>query len=197
MERETTRLTGLVDNVLHFSRAERGAALGAREPTPLGPYVDGVLHGFAPLAASRGVRFESAHEPGLVTRLHAEAFRQVILNLLDNAVKYGTKGQTVRVTTVAVDGRIRLTVEDEGPGVTPAERERIWEPFRRGEGAVGSVAVGSGIGLSVVREIAAWHEGHAWVEDARGGGARFIVELPGWRDLATAGTSGAPGAVHA
>ena len=139
------------------------------------------------------MRFETALEPGLVAQLHAESFRQVILNLLDNAVKYGRKGQTVRVTTGVADGRIRIAVEDEGPGVDPAERERIWEPFRRGERAVGSVAVGSGIGLSVVREIVGWHEGAAWVEDAPGGGARFVIDLPGWRDLA----AGAPARARA
>jgi signal transduction histidine kinase len=186
IERETTRLTSLVDNVLHFSRAERGGTGGTREPVALAPYLEALLRDFAPLAASRKVRFATAFEPGLVASLHAESFRQVVLNLLDNAVKYGRAGQTVRVSSAVVSGRIRLAVEDEGPGVDPRERETIWEPFRRGAHAVGSVAVGSGIGLAVVRELVAWHEGRAWVEAAAGGGARFVVELPGWRGLADA-----------
>jgi signal transduction histidine kinase len=186
MERETARLTSLVDNVLHFSRAERGSTGGTREPVVLAPYLEALVRGFAPLGASRQVRFETALEPSLVAQLHAESFRQVVLNLLDNAVKYGPAGQTVRVTSGVSAGRIRIAVEDQGPGVDARERDAIWEPFRRGERAVGSVAVGSGIGLSVVREIVEWHEGSAWVDEAPGGGARFVIDLPGWRDLADA-----------
>jgi signal transduction histidine kinase len=182
MERETTRLHTLVDNVLHFSRAESGATGGDKETICLAEYLERLVHEFAPLAAARRVRFETRLEPGLFAPLHAESFRQVILNLLDNAVKYGPQGQTVRVATAAAGDGVRVLVEDEGPGVRPHERGTIWEPFRRGEHAIGSVAVGSGIGLAVVREIVEWHEGVAWTEDAPGGGARFVVHLPGWRD---------------
>jgi signal transduction histidine kinase len=182
MERETTRLNTLVDNVLHFSRAESGATGGDKETICLAEYLERLVHEFAPLAAARGVHFETRLEPGLFAPLHAESFRQVILNLLDNAVKYGPQGQTVRVATAALADVVRVLVDDEGPGVGPNERRAIWEPFRRGEHAIGSVAVGSGIGLAVVREIVEWHEGVAWVEDAPEGGARFVVHLPGWRD---------------
>ena len=181
MQRETARLTGLVNNVLHFSRGERGDAGGPRAPVDLGEYVAGVVAGFAPLAASRRVRLDVVTEPGVMAPLHEESFRQVLLNLLDNAVKYGPEGQRVRVGVSLREARARVTVSDEGPGVEPAERARIWEPFRRGRQAVGSVAVGSGIGLAVAREIVEWHEGAVWVEGAAGGGACFVVELPGWR----------------
>jgi signal transduction histidine kinase len=182
MERETLRLNSLIDNVLHFSRAETGATGGDKETIGLAEYLERLVDDFAPLAAARRVRFETHLEPGLFAPLHAESFRQVILNLLDNAVKYGPNGQTVRVSTAAMADGVRVTVEDEGPGIQPHERRTIWEPFRRGADAIGSVAVGSGIGLAVVREIVEWHEGVVWVEDAPGSGARFVVNLPGWRD---------------
>ncbi|HEU0013471.1 MAG TPA: HAMP domain-containing sensor histidine kinase [Longimicrobium sp.] len=189
MERETTRLTTLVDNVLHFSRSERGALRGDLEVVALDEYVPQVVESFAPLAATRRVELRTDIEPGLVARLDPEAFRQVLLNLLDNAVKYGPQGQTVRVSVSLAGANARIAVEDEGPGVDAAERERIWEPFRRGERAIGSVAVGSGIGLSVVREIVAWHGGAARVEDGEKG-ARFVVEVPGWRHALDAGQGG-------
>ncbi|HLM66796.1 MAG TPA: HAMP domain-containing sensor histidine kinase [Longimicrobium sp.] len=180
VDRETTRLTNLVDNVLHFSRSERGVRGGEMEVVELAEYLDGVVQSFAPLAAVRRVRFETAAEPGFVARMDPEAFRQVLLNLLDNAVKYGPQGQTVRVTAApAGEGRVAIAVEDEGPGIDPAEREQVWEPFRRGDRTVGSAAAGSGIGLSVVREIVAWHGGEARVEDGARG-ARIVVTLPGW-----------------
>jgi signal transduction histidine kinase len=182
MERETTRLTALVDNVLHFSRAERGATGGDLETIELAPYLRQVAESFAPLAASRRVRFDMQFEPGLLARLHPESFRQVILNLLENAVKYGPRGGTVRIGSDLAGERVRIMVDDEGPGVESQEREQIWKPFRRGRGAIGSVAVGSGIGLSVVREIVEWHGGSCWIEDAEAGGARFVLEIPGWRE---------------
>ena len=183
MQRETTRLTSLVDNVLHFSRAERGVLGGAREPTELDEYLHSIVATFTPLASIRGVTLEADFEPGLVAQLHRESFRQVMLNLLDNAVKYGPKGQTVRLSTGVAGDRLRICVEDEGPGVETSERDAIFEPFRRGEKAVGSVVVGSGIGLSVVRELVEWHDGRIWVENAAGGGARFVIDLAGWRGL--------------
>ena len=107
------------------------------------------------------------------------AFRQIVLNLLDNAVKYGPAGQTITVTLARSHQRARLMVDDEGPGVAPRDRVRIWEAFFRLESAITSAVAGSGIGLSVVAELVALHDGRAWVEDVpHGRGARFIVELP-------------------
>src|SRR5919202_2616301 len=105
------------------------------------------------------------------------AFRQVLLNLLDNAVKYGPVEQTVRGRVASVSGVVCVVVEDQGPGVKAGERESIWQPFQRGA-AAREGAGGSGIGLTVVKEILDEHAGSVWVEDAAGGGAAFVVELP-------------------
>jgi signal transduction histidine kinase len=111
--------------------------------------------------------------------LQRGALRQILLNLFDNAMKYGAEGTAVRVEVTALRGSgARLVVDDNGPGVPPADRERIWKPFERGGAALNRAACGSGIGLTIVREIAEEHGGRAWVESAPSGGARFIVELP-------------------
>jgi signal transduction histidine kinase len=128
----------------------------------------------------------------------------MINNLLDNAVKYGPPGQTVRLRLEHGVGEARISVEDEGPGVAERDRSRIWERFvradlgaatrdRASESGGGATRVragensetaaapappGAGIGLAVVREIAERQGGRAWVEDAPGGGARFVVSLP-------------------
>jgi signal transduction histidine kinase len=70
-------------------------------------------------------------------------------------------------------------VGDRGPGISPRDRERVFRPFVRLPRDAGSAVAGSGIGLAVVARLAAQHGGRAWVEDAPGGGARFVVELPG------------------
>jgi len=178
IDRETQRLTQLVENILHFSRAERGLGALELEPADLATECREVVSAFLPLLRPRQAELTCAVPPGLFAGVHRNAFRQVLLNLLDNAVKYGPAGQTVRVVGSRSGSAVRIAVEDEGPGIPREERQIVWEPFRRGAGAVGSVAAGSGIGLSVVREIIRAHRGKTWVEDAPGGGTRIVVELP-------------------
>jgi signal transduction histidine kinase len=105
------------------------------------------------------------------------ALRQTLLNLLDNAVKYGPAGQTVRLAVQRTGTRVRLTVDDGGPGIAAEDRERVWLPFYRLERDARSAIAGSGIGLAVVRDLISLHGGRVCVEDAPGGGARFVVEL--------------------
>ena len=183
IDQEARRLTHLVENLLHFSRSERQAHRVAPEPTWMAPLIRSVVEAFAPLAVPRRVRLRADIADGVVAAVDPEAFRQMLLNLLDNAVKYGPEDQSVTVTLAPPDaaGRVRVTVDDQGPGIPPAERERIWERFWRLERDRGSAVAGTGIGLAVVRELAALHRGRAWIEDppaGHGGGARFVLEVP-------------------
>jgi signal transduction histidine kinase len=176
IERETTRLGHLVENVLRFSRAERPDVTNA-VPIDAAAEAARIVEEFAPLAASRQVRLETDIAPTPSVSLRPDALRRVLLNLLDNAVKYGPVGQTVRVALADRDGELRLTVEDEGPGVPARERETVWLPFQRG--SAGGVAAGSGIGLTLVRDLVTQHGGRAWVESGHEGrGARFVVAFP-------------------
>jgi signal transduction histidine kinase len=115
---------------------------------------------------------------GLSVRGDAAALRHVLLNFLDNAAKYGPPTQTVRVAAARYGALVRLTVDDEGPGVPPTEREAIWAPFARLDRDRRGTRPGSGIGLSVVRDLITRQQGRCWVDDAPTGGARFVVELP-------------------
>lgn len=176
---EARRLTYLVENILHFSRSERRGSRIAPVPVEVAPLLREIADSFAPLAHSRRVSLEVQAEPGIVATLDRDALRQVLLNLLDNAVKYGPPEQTVTVGVEQVGDRVRIRVDDQGPGVPAAERERVWEPYRRLEREAEAATGGSGIGLAVVRELVALHGGRASVTDRPGGGARFVVELPG------------------
>ena len=178
IDQEARRLTHLVENLLHFSRSERRLTQLSPAPVPLAPLVRQVAEGFAPLAAAREVALRTELADGVVAPVDADALRQMLLNLLDNAVKYGPEGQTVTLGVGTDDGRARIWVDDQGPGVPAAERERIWDRFWRLERDRGSSVAGTGIGLSVVRELVALHGGRAWAEDAPHGGARFVIELP-------------------
>ncbi len=194
IDQEARRLTHLVENLLHFSRSERRSVRVALVPTLLGPCVRAMVESFTPLAETRHVRLLTSFPEGIVASVDESALRQMLLNFLDNAVKYGPDGQTVTVGLDPVrNDRTRLWVQDQGPGVPPGDRERIWEQFWRLERDRGSAIAGTGIGLSVVRELATLHRGRVWVETAPGGGARFVLELPA--APAPAATSSTPGPV--
>jgi len=144
-------------------------------PIALAPLLREIVERFAALAGSAAVRLRVELDDTIVATVDPAALHQVVINLLDNAVKYAGDGPiTLRMSLDG--GRARLEVEDSGPGIPAGDRLRIWEPFvrlrPRGE------MPGSGIGLAVVRELVAAHEGECRVESAEGGGSRFVVELP-------------------
>ena len=178
LRREATRLRRLVDDVLDFSRLERGRAPELQcETLDLAPFLDefeaelGARVG----EAGRAFRCERGALPATAT-LDAHALRRALANLVDNALKHGRGAVRLDVATRA--GRLRFAVEDEGPGVPVSERERIFQPFERGPGEGGHVG-GTGLGLAIVRSIARAHGGEARVVEASAGpGARFELDLP-------------------
>ena len=181
IDQEARRLTHLVGNVLEFSRAERHASQIAPEPADLAAEVRETIECFAPIADARHVSIAVNLQEGIIVPIDRGALRQVVLNLLDNAVKYGPPGQTVSVGTSLLDDRAQLWVADEGPGIVLAERERIWEPFYRLEREREAAVAGSGIGVAVVRDLVTLHGGKAWLDERASRGARFVVDLPNAR----------------
>jgi signal transduction histidine kinase len=175
IEKEASRLTILVDNLLNYTRlrrrAEDAAALEEIAPADVADDVRHVIDAFAPLAAERGARVVADVPPGLWARVDSAALRQVLINYLENAVKYGPRGQTVAVGAAADERTVRVWVDDEGTGVAADERDAVWEAFRRGRHAEASGQGGSGIGLAVVRELALHYGGGVAVERARARGA--------------------------
>ena len=189
IHRESRRLSHLVENILQFSRLRRtaGQHMPREELDVTEALADGI-DAVTPLLEDRDMRLELAGQPGLAVLANRDALTRIIVNLLDNAVKYGPRGQTVTVGVERVNGSVRLSVVDQGPGVPSGEREGVWKPYRRLERDVKARVPGTGIGLSVVSELASLHDGRAWVEEALGGGARFVVELP----LVDAASRGGP-----
>jgi signal transduction histidine kinase len=183
IDQEARRLTYLVENVLNFSRAEKGTNRITPATLDLDSEMRDAVEMFAPLARSRRMSVRPAPPTGLTVGADRDALRQILLNLLDNAAKYGPAGQTISVgagPAPATNGaRVRFWVEDQGPGIPATDRDRVWEPYVRLSRDAESATGGSGIGLSVVRELVALHGGAAWIEAAgAGGGARVVVQLP-------------------
>lgn len=197
--REARRLGHLVDNVLLFSRTERRATHVSAQARPLAPLVREIVESFEPLAKVRQSTLRLALDERVVAPVDEGAIRQILLNLLDNAVKYGPDGQTVAVSLTLERSRAVLYVDDEGDGVPESESKRIWDPFVRLHSGEYSVSTGSGIGLSVVRQLVTLHGGTCRVDEAPSGGARFVVELPGARVVggeSGAGSTPSEGGTH-
>jgi signal transduction histidine kinase len=178
IQQESRRLTHLVDNVLYFSRGERGVARLSLAPARVADLASQAIEAFAPLAQSAGSELRLDVLDDVVAPVDGGAVRQILLNLIDNAVKYGRAGQTVRVTVSASDGIAVLAVEDGGPGVPEDARASIFQPYCRLASTSVSAVAGTGIGLAVVRDLALLQGGSCRVEGGAAGGARFIVELP-------------------
>jgi signal transduction histidine kinase len=175
IDRETTRLGNLVENVLRFSRLGSNDGTTARL-LDLADEVERVVDEFRPLAASRKNSVQTVVRAHPLVRMKPDSIRHVIVNLLDNAVKYGPVSQRVTVDVDMRDGNAHVAVSDEGQGVTEADRESIWRAFSRAK--TPTDAAGSGIGLTIVRDVMSQNGGKAWVESAPWGGARFVVSIP-------------------
>ncbi|HEU4631909.1 MAG TPA: HAMP domain-containing sensor histidine kinase [Gemmatimonadaceae bacterium] len=179
IDQEARRLAFLVENVLNFSRGGQHAGRVKPEATRLADEVREVVDSFLPLAQARRVRVELLTDERVHAVVAHAALRQILLNLLDNAVKYGPVGQVIQVgVEPGPAGTARLWVEDEGPGVPEEERERVWEPFYRAERDLGSPITGSGIGLSVVSDLVILQHGQRSIETGARGGARFVLDFP-------------------
>ncbi len=180
--REAHRLTGLVDNALFFSRIEHHNIDIATEPVELADVAAETIAGIGPLAHGAGVILVNAVPLGLAALVDRAAFRQVLYNLIENAVKYGPPGQRVvlgAAPSSTSDGRVNLWVEDEGAGIPEDKVMTIFQPFVRLERDRNRGIAGSGLGLAVVQHIVELHQGRVWVEpSSTGTGSRFVIDLP-------------------
>jgi two-component system cell cycle sensor histidine kinase PleC len=175
---ETSRLQQLIDNVLHFSRAERRLTRVAVEPLSLDGLVGRVAADFAPLVADRGIRLAVTIPADIVVVADPNAVRQILLNLLDNAARYGPEGQQISIGARRRGPLADCWVEDEGPGISVPDALRVWQPFVRLERDRESVVAGTGLGLAVVRELVLAQGGNCRIERGTYRGARIVIQLP-------------------
>jgi len=162
--REARRLTTLVESVLQFSRGQSTALRIVPEVRTLAREVSEGIEVFASLARASSVTIERHVPPDLEVRVDPFAFRQVLLNLLDNAVKFGPRGQTVTVAADAEDGMVAVSVTDQGRGIPEADRRRVFDAYARVESPGNTAVSGSGIGLSVVRDLVSAHGGEVRID---------------------------------
>jgi two-component system phosphate regulon sensor histidine kinase PhoR len=176
---ESERLTALIENVLDFAKFERGKSAFEFREGDVGQAVARAADVYRYRAEREGVEVEVAVDPQLpATMFDERALELLLMNLLDNALKYAKEGKRVLIEVRAAKTGLELRVTDKGPGVPPGERRRIFDRFVRGSAGAEKQVRGSGIGLALVKHIAESHGGKAWVESELGEGSTFIVTLP-------------------
>jgi len=175
-------LLELINEVLDIARIEAGRLSLSPEPVRVGEVVQETLQMVQTLADERGIRFENGIGAGSChVQADRQRLKQVLLNLLANAVKYNREGGLVRLSCGPAGDRVRFEVSDTGPGISPAGLDKLFVPFER-LGAEGSGVEGSGIGLSICQRLVKLMDGEIGVHSVEDHGSTFWVELPSAED---------------
>lgn len=179
------RLDGLIENLLNVTRFATGAVSLERDAVDVGAVVSDAVAHVRRAADARSVRFETP-APTRRGPVIADQMRvtEALIAVLDNAIKFGPEGGTVRIDLVEVeDGdadrrAIDFVVQDEGPGIPADQRDRVVEPFYQIDGSVTRRVGGAGLGMAVAERTVALHGGRLIIDDAAGGGARIALRIP-------------------
>jgi two-component system, OmpR family, phosphate regulon sensor histidine kinase PhoR len=173
------RLARLTDDLLKLARIEAGKLEIELFPVSLLELIEGCAETTLMKASRKQITLEIALPPGLpAVRGDAGLLRDVLQNLLDNAIQYTHEGGRVEVTAMAKTREAVITVADTGIGIPVTEQERIFERFYRVDAARSREAGGTGLGLSIAKHIVEAHGGRLWVESAVGSGSRFSFSVP-------------------
>jgi signal transduction histidine kinase len=179
LRRETGRLNRLVDDLSQLWRAEARQLPLTLETLDVADLAGGVVEQFRAPAALRSLTIETDLPAGLTVTADRNRCAQVLGNYLSNAIRYSPDGSSIAVSARRGDDEITLAVRDHGPGLTPEQRDHVFERFYRIDPSRSRALGGSGIGLAIVHALADAMGGRAWAEsDGPGAGSTFLVALP-------------------
>lgn len=177
VQRNTGRLVALVDELLMVGRLSAGQMQASGAPFDIGTVVGEALDSLGAAAQSRSMTIELTVDEGPPACADSGHVHQIVVNLVENALKYGDEGSTVHVGCLRGADAWEIVVENRGVGVAEEDQARLFEPFFRSTRTAGQ-SRGSGLGLSIVRGLAELQGGSVYVDPAFVGGARFVCRLP-------------------
>jgi PAS domain S-box-containing protein len=178
---ETNRLTKLVEDLLNVSRIEEGHLKINLRKVQFTESIEEVINDFKPIAEQKNIKLELKSEfngSRDLVLIDRDKIKQVLVNLVDNAIKYTNEGGRIKVECFAKDGEIITQVSDTGIGIKPEMLPRIFEKFQQATGSYLKDNKGSGLGLFIVRSLIELHKGKVWVESDLNKGSKFTFTLP-------------------
>ena len=179
IEKQTDRLTFLIEDLLTVSRLESGQIALNLQPVELRAGAKRVIEDIRARFQDKTVTVLNEVPPRLTARVDADRLQQVLFNLVENAIKYGRPSGSVLIGGRAVSAKkAELFVRDDGPGIPPESRERVFERFYRVDRARSRDTGGTGLGLSIVKHIVQAHGGEVWLQSELGVGTTFFFTLP-------------------
>lgn len=176
--RSATRLSGLVDTLLDFTRIESGRQPSVRQPLDAGEFARTVIDDFVRQVDDEQVHVAWHAEDDLIIDADADALGRALSNLLDNAAKYGPRPCHIAVSVLRAGLDVHVEVRDDGPGIPLVEQAQLFEKFVRGSDATQRGIRGTGLGLAIVSHVARAHGGTATVESRPGQGSLFRITMP-------------------
>jgi two-component system phosphate regulon sensor histidine kinase PhoR len=178
IEKHADRLTFLIEDLLTISKLESGQVTLNLQKTSLRPLVKRVIDALTDKAEEKQMRLVNSVPEDMVVEADSDRLEQVFFNLVDNAVKYGRVQGAVEVSASSLFSHDQISVSDDGPGIPPEARERVFERFYRLDRARSRDQGGTGLGLSIVKHIVQSHGGEVWVQSGPERGAMFYFTLP-------------------
>ena len=178
LQREMTRLEGLVDRLMELSRLEAGRHGFLRDPVNISDVVEDAVVAFHAATLGDATDVDVELETGLIIIGDQPALSQAVTNLLVNAWKYSIDPKQIALAAHTRGKSIELTVTDNGPGIPRAEQKHIFDKFERGTSAIEGGTPGSGLGLSIVKAIVKAHRGKISIRSDSRTGSRFSILLP-------------------
>jgi len=175
IRQEAERLNRLVGNLLDLSRMRAGALTPSKSLTALDEVIEAVVARLEPILGGHDVRVILREELPEIP-VDVVQIDQALTNILENAGRFSPPGTQITVTAARWHGGVQVRIADQGPGIPEPDRERVFDPFVRGENSMGT-----GLGLAIARAIVEAHGGVIRVTEAPGGGAAVVIELPGGR----------------
>lgn len=173
---QAARMAALLSQLLMLARADKGRQVVQREPVDLSELVEMVAETEAEQAEARNITVQTALEPGVMVQGDETLLMRLLINLTENAIRYGRPGGQVKLTLRRQNGQAVGTVEDDGIGIAPEDLDKIWQRFWQADPA--RSGGGAGLGLSMVRWIAQAHGGRVTVQSEPGKGSIFTFFLP-------------------
>jgi two-component system, OmpR family, heavy metal sensor histidine kinase CusS len=175
---ETQRLSDITEKLLLLSRADVGALRLTKEVLEFSAICHELVEDAKILVGPKRITAEFEISPDVQVVADESYLRRVLLNLLDNAVKYNVEGGSLSISLTKSDGLAVFRIANTGPGITKEHENRVFERFYRADPSRSSETTGSGLGLSICREIVMAHGGQLWLEQPRPAWTAFIVSLP-------------------